>query len=202
MKRTLAAIVLVGAAVPHLAVAQADYTKADARNGVEAPVVLDGGDTCGAAAAVVGPLPFADTGTTVGASNTVSLLPLACNGNYTAVNGPDKIYTFTTSGGAGMVGFDVTTTEPNYDMSIYVLGTCDDGNSCIVGADDCFAANAAGNPCGASSDESIAATAFADGTYFFYVDSFYSVGGPRAAGPFALDVTGTLPVELIGFEID
>lgn len=179
------------------------YTKEDYRNGVPAPALTAGTDTC-AAPTAIGAVPFNDTGDTTGATSVIDAVPAACNGNYTAVAGEDHIYTFTTGGGAGNLTFATTTTDPEYDMSIYVVTTCTDGNTCVSGADACFAVNAGGNPCGAVSDETIAAQAYADGTYFFFVDSFYTVGNTagRSAGPYTVDVTGTLPVTLLDFSVE
>lgn len=208
--RTLGTIVVTGLVLfsPTSGFAEGGYfaTKADERNGLltpGAPPETAGTDTCAAPTAITS-LPFNDTGTTVGATNTVGTIPIACNGNYTTVAGPDHIYTFTTDAvDANNLTFAVTTTDPSYDISIYILSTCNSGPSCVIGADNCFGQNAPGNPCGAVSDETIGPTSLAMGsTFFFYIDSFYAVGGTRDDGPYALSVTGMLPVELMEFSVD
>ncbi|MEM7482159.1 MAG: hypothetical protein AAF481_13365 [Acidobacteriota bacterium] len=182
-------------------------TKADYRAGIAAgEMETAGSDTC-VAPTVVPDLfegdNFGDNGTTVGNTNTVGTIPIACNGNYATVAGPDEIYTFTT-GNAPRPTFFVTTPDPDYDPSIYLLTTCNDGNSCVAGADSCFAQNAPGNPCGAVSDEFFGPLILTpNAQHFFYVDSFYAVGGTRDAGPFDLVIMGpTRPVELIEFTIE
>lgn len=193
-------VLAILALVPTLAVAQG-YTKADERNGVPAPIIPeDGGDTC-AAPTVVGSLPFNDTGDTTGADNTNGTLPAGCS-DYTTTAGPDEIYSFTTTNGLGSVSFALTTTDPDYDPSIYLLGVCTSSASCIAGSDMCFAVNNPFNPCGPVSDESFGPVALADGTYYFFVDSFYAIGNGQEAGPYEVDMDGTLPVHLLEFEID
>jgi hypothetical protein len=194
---TFAAVALIGTASAQ------EYTKADYNNGVPPPITEDGGDTC-AEATPIGAVPFTDTGTTVGNTNTVAAVPLSCNGNYTTVNGEDGIYVFTTAGGIGNLTLELEPDSADYDPSIYVLTTCDDGNTCApgFGADNCFAENAPGNPCGVVGTETIGPLAFPDNTYFFYVDSFYTEGGLRSAGPFTLTVSGVLPAELLDFQVD
>lgn len=213
------ALVMCFLVVP-LALADGYYaTKADYRNGIltpgEPPAAgstgggsLAGGDTCASPPTNIPGLGgggmFTDGGTTVGADDTVSSVPIACNGNYTSTAGEDVIYEFTT-GPAANPTFTVTTSSLDYDPSIYLTTTCGDGTTCPAGAgaDNCFAANAGGNPCGAVSDESFGPIALAAGTqHFFYVDSFYAVGGTNSAGPYNLTVTGPLPVELIDFTIE
>lgn len=210
------ALLLCLVAVP-VAMADGYYaTKADYHNGVLTPGTppaggggsLQGGDTCASPPTNIpgqgaGGM-FMDTGTTVGADNTVGTLPIACNGNYTTVGGEDVIYEFTT-GAAASPTFTVATTSLDYDPSIYLTTTCGNGTTCPAGAgaDNCFAANAGGNPCGAVSTESFGPIALAASTqHFFYVDSFYAAGGQRSAGPYNLTVAGALPVELIDFSVE
>jgi hypothetical protein len=182
-------------------------TKADYRNGVLTPgeVPLDGSDTCAAPTVIPGLASgetYNDNGTTVGKTNTVGTIPLSCNGNYTTVAGPDAIYTFTTNTGTNAT-FTVWTTSPTFDLSIYILATCNNGPSCVVGSDDCFGETTPGNPCGAVSLEELGPVALPDSTtLFLYVDSFYGVGTPNGSGPYTLAVEGPLPVELIEFEIE
>lgn len=149
-------------------------TKADYKNGILTPgeAPLDGSDTCAAPPVIPGLAAaqvFNDSGTTIGKTNTVGTIPLACNGNYTTTAGPDAIYTFTT-GPTPNPTFLVTTTDDSYDPSIYILSTCNSGPTCVVGADNCFARTTAGNPCGAVSDEQFGPVALpASTTLFFYV---------------------------------
>ncbi|MEO8429872.1 MAG: PPC domain-containing protein [Acidobacteriota bacterium] len=149
-----------------------------------------GGDTC-ATAASVGALPFNDSGTTVGAvDNNSTLAPMSCTG-YTTYPGADHIYTFTVGAG-NSVAISVTPgAATNFDPGIYVLSNCTDGTSCVAGSD-------AG---GIGFTETIAAQAYAPGTYYIYIDSFYSTdpANPnfnpgRAEGPYTISINGNLGV--------
>ncbi len=212
MKKALLVVfvlALVAATVP----ATADYyrTKADYRAGKltpgNPPGPKAGTDDCAMPTPITGgdPLSFSDTGDTTGATDTVSAVPLACNGNYVTVAGPDHIYTFTV-GNNNMLSFSLSTSSTTYDPSIYSVSTCNDGNTCVSGAasDNCFATELA-QPAGCPQSNSTEAYDFmyTPGTYFFYVDSFYSAATPtRATGPYTLTVTGQLPVELIEFDVN
>ena len=184
------AAVVAGAMFAGVASADQFMTKQNERNGMSAPgdvVPSGGGASCGTAPAITS-LPFSDSGTTVGAANTVGTLPAGCS-NYTTVAGPDEIYLFTTGAGAS-VGVSLVPTTGTYDPAIYVLSTCGTASTCVVGAD---AGLAGGN-------ETIAAQAFAPGTYGLYVDSFYSTAA--GSGAYNLSVTGTLPVEVSDFHVE
>ena len=192
----IVALATLGMTVVSGASAEMGYaTKADYRNGVmtdlgsaAAAVPKAGGDTC-ATPTAIGPTPYTDSGTTLGAVNDVAAVPIACNGNYTAVAGPDHIYSVTVGAGNNL-SFTATPTAA-WDPSIYLLSTCGTGTSCVTGADDGLSNTA----------ESFSASGLAAGTYFFYVDSFYSTGA-LSAGPYTVDITGTVPVELQGFSVD
>jgi len=193
------------------AVSLADYyaTKADYRIGRLTPGGPSpdraGTDDCVAptSLSLTGGFPVIDPGDTTGATSIIDAIPLACNGVYTSVAGPDHIYTFDVGAATATLSFQVTTSDPDYDPSIYVVTTCGDGTTCVNGAasDSCFAVNQAGNPCGANSDEAFGPVIFPQGTFFFVVDSFYQPGDPsgRDVGPYALTL---LPVELMTFTVE
>lgn len=190
-------------------------TKADERAGrltpgqpaqqPDAPTV--GGDNCNAAVPMnpgVG-LTFNDTGTTVGANNTVTSVQAGCS-NYTTNAGPDVIYTFSlgplASRGTPLT-IGLTTSTPTYDPSIYTLSTAGVGcpagtanavTNCVNGAD----AGLAGDPETITDAET---DAMAAGTYFLFVDSFYATAAGSGAYALAFGV-GPLPVELIDFKLE
>lgn len=150
-----------------------------------------GGDTC-ASPTAFSTTPFNDSGTTVGANNTVGSLPITCNTVYTQVAGPDVIYQFGLNPTHTGVVISVTPSG-GYDTSIYLLTTCGTGTTCPNGAGS--------DAAGANGAETISATVtngLSTGTYFLFVDSFYATG-TLSAGNYALSVTGTLPVELLEF---
>lgn len=197
-------------------------TKADERAGRLTPgvqtapsgaVTNAGGDACAAATVIPnGAGNFTDSGTTVGANNTVNTLNAGCS-NYTTVAGPDVIYTFAL-GAVANRGTPLTITvtptgATGYDPAIYTLSTAGTGcpagtavtvTNCVNGA-DAGLANTAETITDAETD------AMAPGTYFLFVDSFYSAGTAAAPnrhnGPYDLVVGARpLPVELLDFSID
>ena len=171
-----------------------------------------GADSCpGLTIANPGAGTFNDSGTTIGANNTVtSITPIGCT-EYTQVNGPDVVYTFTL-GAVGTRGSPLTITvtpSSNYDTSIYTLSTA--GGGCPAGpsaaATNCINGSDAGGQDFAETITDTETDAMSAGTYFLFVDSFYSApttgGVPHHNGPYTLAMgTGPFPVELMEFEVD
>jgi len=134
-----------------------------------------GNDTCPGRPIPAG-TSFTDTGTTVGANNTVTSVQAGCS-NYTTNAGPDVIYRFTLPALAQRIPtctIDLTPTTATYDPSIYTLsstacpnGTANPATNCVNGAD----AGLAGDPEQITDAEMDAMPA---GTYFLFIDSFYS----------------------------
>lgn len=180
---------------------KAEYEARTLMRGVPAPKA--GTDDCTDPTEVGSPLPYSDNGDTTGATSTVNSIPISCNGFYTTVPGPDHIYMFTV-GASNDLTLTATPSNNDYDTSIYVLGTCGDGSTCVGGSDYCFAVNTLGNPCGQDAAETVSLSGLAAGTYYFYVDSIYAPGSTnnRDSGPYTVAISGTLPVRLIEFEID
>lgn len=208
---TFAILLLSGLTVMTLADFYA--TKADYRIGKLTPggpsADRTGTDDCVAPTQLLydGFSPINDTGDTSSATSLIDTIPLSCNGNYTSVAGPDHIYAFSVSAACPNhgVSFQISTTDTDYDPSIYILSSCGDGSTCVNGAasDNCFAVSTPGNPC-ANSTEAFGPVSFAPGTYFFVVDSFYAPGDPNNhdSGPYELDISGYCPAELIEFSVD
>ncbi len=146
-------------------------------------VFAAGGDTC-AMPTLITSLPYTDMGTTVGATNDIAGVPAACNGFYTTVNGPDVIYSVTMGAPPNNITFSLDPTGANWDPSIYVLTTCSDGMTCAAGR--------GADALGANGTEVVTMTNVPAGTYFFYVDSFYSTASMLAQGTYTLSVTGNL----------
>lgn len=149
--------------------------------------LADGDDNCPGAA--VAALPFNDTGTTIGGNNTIATHATSACTNYTAVQGPDKIYRLVVAT-AGTMNITVTP-QAGYDTSIYLLNdavfACPAGTgsvapaaACVGGADDVLSGGA----------ETISLAALPAGTYNLFVDSFYSTGA-LSAGTFSLAITGS-----------
>lgn len=140
---------------------------------------------------------FTDTGTTIGANNTVNAVQAGCS-NYTTTAGPDVIYRFTLPAVASRIPTCSITLTPTggtgYDPSIYILrnvganscpaGTANIANNCRQGA-DAGSFNAAETITDAEMDTLPA------GTYYLFVDSFYSAGSAaqpnRHQGPYSLN---------------
>jgi len=196
-------------------------TKADERaarvtpgGGAGAPVAEApdaGGETC-ATATPIGALPFNDADDTTGHINDNDTIPVGCS-DYTQTSGPDLLYVFTATAGNN-IAFTVTPSDNAYDPALYVLGTCGNAGTCVVGADACLANGQPQPPgCGdGDGDEDIPAVLdrFTPGTHALYVDSFYPAGTPCGGqggilcgeGPYTLAVTGVLPAELIDIRIE
>jgi hypothetical protein len=221
MTRSLCLLAFVLAAAAARASDDGYYaTKADYKAGrltpgrpPAAPAVRDpdvGGENCASPTAIAA-LPFNDADDTTGNVSDVNALGKLCT-DYAVVPGPDLVYTFTV-GAANSVAFRVNPTNATYDPSIYVLGTCGDGNTCVNAADQCFRSGAAAQPPGCpdgDGDEDLPAFVYEAGTHALYVDSFYAAGASCSgqgsvqcgAGPYTLTVTGILPVHLERFEIE
>ena len=149
------------------------------------------GGSCGTPTAFTSS-PYADTGTTVGATNIIGTIPTGCS-DYTTVAGPEVVYSFV-PGTAANLTFNVANTDGTYDPSIYLVSTCNVGATCIAGADY--------NYYGGTDETFSVSTLSAGTTYYLHVDSFYSAAQSYNSGPFNLNVTGTFPVQLQEFSID
>jgi len=164
-----------------------------------------GGDGCFAPPTIGLPLPFQDSGDTTGAVNDVNEIPATCASGYQPAYGPDHVYAFEVVSGNSLT-FTVTTTSTTYDPMIYVVGACNDGATCVSGAfaDDCGSVALPQPGCGGAATESIGPITLPVGVYYLYVDSAFStVTQPtQAQGPYELTVTGTVPVELLRFEVE
>jgi hypothetical protein len=208
------------------AIAQDGYyaTKADAKAGRltpgrpagdPGPASPDvGGENCGTATGI-GSLPFNDSDNTTGHVDDNNAVPVNCGTGFAQSLGPDLIYVFSTGPGNN-IAFNVNPTNTIFDPSLYILGTCGNNTTCVVGVDGCLAQGQPQDPTSCpdgDGDEDIPALLdrFAPGTHAIYVDSFYPgapfpCGGqnfqPCGSGPYTLSVTGVLPAELIDIRIE
>jgi hypothetical protein len=171
------------------------------------PKQTAGGETCGTATGIpcLGcgsgdpTINFMDTGTTTGAVNDLGSIPAACGtggGTFTSVNGPDHIYAiFIGASGTTNLTITVTPIAPDaaWDPAIYVLDTCGTASSCLAKRD----ANGTG-----LAETIPAGTFYPPGTIAIYIDSAFSVPAPEAAGNYQITVTGIIPVELMGFQVE
>ena len=80
------------------------------------------------------------------------------------------------------------------DLALFLIGTCGDGNSCIVNSAD-FIGPGVG-------PEVIDPAPQAPGDYYLYVDSYYDAGTPGSCGTYTLSVTGPLPLEMLDFSVN
>jgi hypothetical protein len=154
--------------------------------GAGAPVspsaVTAGGDTC-ATATVIASLPYNDSGNTSSATNQMLFLNSTCAGfGAVARPGPDLIYSVTVYPGNSLT-FQVTP-GAGYDVDIYLLGTCGNGATCVRESDT----GAEGQ------SETLGPVTLTPGTYYFYVDSIYTIDDTPGSGPYTLSVTGSLGV--------
>lgn len=174
-------------------IAKPQASKAPAASTVKRPLrALAGADTCPGTPITL-PLPFNDTGdTSVATTNDVGSNDVSCASLLPSPTdpGPDQIYSFTILGPGN--GLTITVTNAGlYDTSIYVLSTCGDGTSCVAYSD-----TIPSNP-----TEVITLPALAAGTYYLYIDSWYSTnpadGSPRfdlarAQGAYTVSIDGSL----------
>lgn len=175
--------------------------KAPAAQGLSA--LLAGGDACPGTTIAAGSTTYADSGTTIGANNTVTSIQSGCS-NYMTNAGPDVVYTFDLGPlGARTASLAITVTPSGgYDASIYTLSTA--GAGCPAGtanaATNCVNGSDAAGANGVETITDAKTDAMAAGTYFLFVDSFYSTG-TLSAGAYSLTMNRPLPVELLNFEI-
>jgi len=217
MKKAPIPVLLVAALIVAAVPVSADYyaTKQDYAAGKltpgQRPMPKAGGDTCTTPPTIPstsGTVDFVDTGDTTGGTSNVNAVPNSCTGTVFDGNasGPDHIWEFSV-GTTNMLVFTVETTSSSYDPMMYALATCGDGlGSCQIGVDDCLNTDMEDplNPCMGLSTEQMTHSFNTLGTYYLYVDSWYTVGGSptQAQGPYTLTVTGTVPVQLLKFTVD
>jgi len=166
------------------------------------PIIMVGTADCPGTTIPAG-TSFTDTGTTIGGNNTVTSVQAGCS-NYTTVAGPDVIYRFALPALASRIATCSITVTPTggtgYDPAIYILSSSGAGcpagpnaaaTNCVNGA-DAGLGNAAETITDAEMD------AMPAGTYYLFVDSFYSTPSgvtPRHQGPYSLNfVCTTVPV--------
>lgn len=184
---------------PELLRRQSEYRLPSQKGEFNMLSLFVGADECPGAAIPPGTYtvaaPFTDSGTTVGANNTVATVPLACNGFYTQVAGPDVIYSFQISARGANPQITSSTTSPLFDQSIYILngatgvmcpaGTGNTAANCLQGADEVF--NGATETINAGQMGTLPLNT----PLYLFIDSFYSTGG-ASAGPYTVtmqDVT-------------
>lgn len=141
-------------------------------------------------------LPASPAGNTCtsGATNTITNYGGTC---ATALPfpypGPEDIYQFNAGAGAN-IAFSMSLTGSTGDLALFILDTCNVAANCINQSQDAIGPGAG--------PETIAATAYAAGDYYVYIDSYYGGTDPARCGTYTLNVTGTLPVELLEFKVD
>lgn len=157
-------------------------------------------DTCAGATLEVGTLPYADSDTTVGLVDNITISGTPCAGGGSQFvgtgTGPDIAYRVRPDVTCSVnVNMDPTDVSPNADdLSLYVVTDCSNPAATCLRVDD------AGGT-GTAEDTAFSATGGVD--HFIIVDGF---GG--SSGPFNLTITETtttgcslVPVELQRFNI-
>jgi hypothetical protein len=150
-----------------------------------------GGSSC-PPGVIIGALPFSDSGTSCGGTNSITTYSgAACTAVTSPYPGPETIYQMTLAAGNNVTISADLAGSPG-DLALFLVGTCGNGATCVGHSQDAVGPGAG--------PEVIPATSYAPGTYFLYVDSYYA-NGSASCGTFALSVTGSLPVELESFEV-
>ena len=152
--------------------------------------VVNGGAACPGSA--IASLPFADSGTTCGATNTVTNYGGTCTLAF-PYGGEDEVYQITLAAG-NSIDISADLTGSSGDLALFLIGTCGNGATCIQNSNDAIGT-------GAGPEVVPTVSGLAAGTYFLYVDSYYDAGTAGSCGTFALSVTGSLPVELESFDV-
>ena len=143
--------------------------------------------------------PFSDSsGDTCGNANDVTdYASVECNS--VLYPGPDVVYQVNI--GAGNNSLNFTLTPAAADLGIFMVSDCTMGTTCLSFRDTIGGAAAST----ISQPDLGGADSFPEplpvGTYYIYIDSYYA-GGALSCGPFTLDVTGTLPLELLEFSVE
>lgn len=142
--------------------------------------ITAGGDTC-ASPTVISALPFNDSGDTSSATNQMLFLNMTCaGGGAVARPGPDLIYSVTVYPDNSLT-FQVNP-APGYDIDIYLLGICGNGETCVQESDSGVEGQS----------ETIGPITLNPGTYYLFVDSIYTIDDLPGSGAYTLSVTGTL----------
>lgn len=131
---------------------------------------------------------------TVGQSDFVSTLASAACSGFSAVQGPDVVYTWLAQ--TGNTSFPLhldfyVTPQPGYDLIVYALSGLDDGATCVAAVD----LGGAGVMEMLHVDEQL----ISGHRYYLYIDSRNS---SAIEGDFHLLVSTFIPVELQSFTIE
>jgi hypothetical protein len=140
----------------------------------------------------IGALPYTDSGTTCGYANNLGgwgasgTCTLPAGAQY--YNGEDVVYQITVA-----AGNDLTFDMPAFagDLVLALFSVCGDGNSCVIASADSIGPGAL--------PETIQIAGLTAGTYYLYVDSYYAAGTANSCGTYTLNVTGTVPAEMVSF---
>ena len=154
------------------------------------------GGQCSTPPPTIASLPFTDSGDTCvpGTLNAVTTYGGACTLPF-PYPGAEHIYQLD-YGTGNSVGYSMSLTGSAGDLALFLVSgnTCGDGTTCTANSQDAIGPGVG--------PEVIAAAARPVGHYFLYIDSYYAIGAPGACGTYTLNATGTLPVELIEFDVN
>jgi hypothetical protein len=200
MAATIGLGMVLVAARPDVASAQANRTDPSFRAkpdrvvlqpkaGGESPNT--GGENCASPPTLISSTPFTDTDNTCGNINDLTTYTGSCTLPF-PYGGEDLIYRLNLGAGNN-VGYTADLTGSTGDLALFLIGTCGDGNSCVINSQDAIGPGVG--------PEIIAPTPQAPGDYYLYVDSYYDAGTPGSCGSYTLNVTGPLPVEMLDFSV-
>jgi len=199
-KSWMAAVVGLGVAfaVVSADVASAAATRSDKTfvrpnpNRVPKPPARVGGENCASPPTQISTTPFVDSDNTCGNINDLTTYVGTCTLPF-PYGGEDLIYRIDLGAGNN-VGYSADITGSTGDLALFLIGTCGDGNSCIVNSAD-FIGPGVG-------PEVIDPAPQAAGDYYLYVDSYYDAGTPGSCGTYTLTVSGPLPLEMLDFSVN
>lgn len=156
-----------------------------------------GSDTCPPTALITA-TPFTDSGDTCPANNSVGgwggagLCALPAGPAF--YQGEDLVYGFTVSAvNPNSLTFDLPTFVG--DLVLAIFSVCNDPNTCVINSADSIGSGVG--------PETIGPMSFPLGsTHFLYIDSYYAENTTNSCGTYTLNVTGTLPAELVDFSVE
>jgi hypothetical protein len=150
-----------------------------------------GGENCASPPTQISTTPFVDSDNTCGNINDLTIYTGTCTLPF-PYGGEDLIYRVDLGTGNN-VGYTADLNGSTGDLALFLIGTCGDGNSCVVNSQDAIGPGVG--------PEIIAPAPRPNGDYYLYVDSYYDAGTPGSCGTYTLTVSGTLPVEMIDFSV-
>lgn len=181
---SLLAVMLFGLATADAAERRSRTSPVE-RSGI---VPTEKGGICNTISVVQEPMPWTDGDNNCGAADVMTDYGQCAPS--VPYPGPEQTWELTVGPGNDITEVTLTPNASS-DLALFLLSACDDGSSCFDASDYYYGGTV----------EVINPGNLTPGTYFLYVDSYYD-SGAISCGDYSMTVTGTLPVELIEFDVE